>query len=135
MSAKYSIITIKHDKGKYFYVSVKDDSTGKYLSKKSVDVIAKKQGISRHITSKPGAIRIIEDALKNGLCGAASDQVIPTVESYLRSFWDYDNSLYIRMKNSGKKIRIHRDYVSKNLRNCELHVFPYLPKGIMTTES
>ncbi len=136
MSEKmYSLMSIKYSSGRYFYVATKDSSTGAYSSKKSVDAIAKKIGCFHHITSKPEAVSIVEKAMKKGILGEFAEQTAPmTVEKYLRDFWDYDNSLYIKMKNSGKKIRIHKNYVKANIRSLELHVFPYLPKRILVSQ-
>lgn len=133
VSEKYSILVIKKENGRFFYVRLKDSSTGKYQSMKSVDVLAKKLGNVQHITSRPMAIAVVEEALKTGLLGDGVAE-IPTVRDFLLGFWNFDTSPYVLMRNKGAKERIHRDYVDKSRRYCETLIIPRLPKGLLVTQ-
>lgn len=132
---RYTIYKRKKDNESFFYVMFVDEDTGKRTSAKSVEALRKALGDSErhHITKRAEAEQIVIRAISKGLDGNEKKQD-PLFADYLLTFWDYDNSPYVRKENLKNPDSIHRDYVSNRLSNVKLHVLPYLPKGLKCSQ-
>lgn len=110
---------------RFFYCNIVDELTGKKSTAKSVDIIAKSIGISRHITKKTEAYEIVQKAIESGI---VKDKVVEDISfiKYLNDFWDWDKSFYVRRENKKKANSIGKDYVYNCATCVRLHIKPYI---------
>ncbi len=131
----YSLYKKSRKNGVYWYVALRNSETGEYGNRQSVDNISRKLGDPiHHITKRPEAENVVQRAIALGLFerdGNAKD--IPFVD-YLRNFWDFDNSSYIRLENKLNPNSIGRDHAHTCLRALENHAIPILPKGLKCSQ-
>lgn len=112
--------------GSYWYVCYINPDTGEQENARSIDVLKEKlsMGSGYTVTDRDSAVIIASRALDAGLVfsqGAA----LPFNE-YCLSFWNYDTSEYISMRNKLKKDSIGREYCMNMLSNYRNHVEPFL---------
>ena len=110
--SEFYIYKRKKKRGSYWYVIFIDKKTGKEGSAKSIDVLKEELGLgyASRVERKSDAFRIALKALeeersnKNGML----------LSEYCMKFWDYDESEYIKMRNSRKEGSIGKEY-AKNM--------------------
>ena len=116
-----------------WYAWYRDPETGAKLdcNRMNVDTLNHRLygGLRSHITSKTEAYRIAQEALNRGkVFGYHHEQkkpVIPRLIEYVESYWDYDNSAYVKRKLvEGSKIT--RAYVKNMAQAFGKHCKPYL---------
>lgn len=119
----------------YWYVKFKDPETGCYNNRRSIDELSRKLGDSiHHITKKPEAESIVQRAIANGLNDSKASGQDPLFVDYLRRFWDFDTSPYIRTENKLNPNSIGRDHANTCLRMLENHAIKLLPNGLRCSQ-
>lgn len=119
----------------YWYVKFRDPETGKYCNRQSVDTLSKKLGDSiHHIIKKPEAEYVVQRAIAAGLNDRNGKEQDPLFVDYVRDFWDFDNSIYIKTENKLNPNSIGRDHARTCLRMFENHAIPFLPNGIKCSQ-
>ena len=134
-----------------YYVQFKDPVTNKYGNHVSVESLKKKLHEPDYdVTTENEAIRIIKTAIERGLTPLKEASDV-NVSDYLRSFWDFDKSTYIKLKNakSGKKMAITQNTAKRNDARIRQHIILddkndfdehgkrigyYLPNELMASE-
>lgn len=126
----------KNQQKYYWYVNFRDPETGKYQSyAKSVDSLAKRLGDSvHHVTKRPEAENIVQRAIAAGLYEKGSFDQDPLFVDYIREFWDFDNSQYIKTENKLNPNSIGRDHARTCLRMLENHAISLLPEGLRCSQ-
>ena len=125
----------KNQEKSYWYVKFRDPETGLYGSRQSVDVLSRKLGDNvHHITKRPEADNVVQRAIATGLYEKGSCEQDPLFVDYIRNFWDYDNSSYIRTENKLNPNSIGRDHARTCLGMLENHAIPLLPKGLKCSQ-
>ena len=116
--------------GKYYYVCYIDPETGKQGNAKSIDVLKEKLGLGDNetTTSRDDAVIIAHKALEAGLIFSSGSE--ECFSSYCLSFWDFDNSDYIKLRNLVSPNSIGREYAMNMLCNLKKHVLPFIPQSI-----
>lgn len=135
----YSLFTVKRknrgQKTSYWYVQFKDSETGEQLPQKSVDMLSRKLGDPvHHITKRPEAENVVQRAILYGLNVDGGHDQDTLFADYLRNFWDFDNSKYIKTENKLNPHSIGRDHASTCLHAIENHAIPLLPKGLKCSQ-
>ena len=116
--------------GKYYYVCYLDPETGKQGNAKSIDVLKEKLGLgdNESTTNRDDAVIIANKALEAGLIfNSGAEECFST---YCLSFWDYDNSEYIKLRNLVSPNSIGREYAMNMLCNFKKHVLPFIPHSL-----
>lgn len=149
-------ITKENAKGKKYKVKVIEFyESGEYTKRKRVrpNTLCKFLGEHPEIyTSKKDIERLTYMALEKGYSpfGEKSNDVDndPILSDYLLSFWDYDNSPYIKERNLLSSDTITRSSAKKNIQLIKSHIILsdsnkfkdgqrigyYLPEGLRATE-
>lgn len=128
---KFYIFKRTTKKGKrYWYVNYVNPETGAKNTVRSIDVLKEKLGLgyADSINNETDAIIIANKALEEGLIFERAGTVY--FVDYCKSFWDYENSDYIRMRNYIKPNSIGKEYCMNMLINFNKHVVPFIPKKI-----
>lgn len=137
---------------KKYYVEFKDPVTQKYGNHISVESLQKKLNLPNYdVTSKTEAETIVKLAIDKGLT-PIKEAFDVNLSDYLKSFWDYDNSTYIKLKNakSGKRTGVTQNTAKRNASRIRQHIILddemndfdkqgnrigyYLPKDLMASE-
>ena len=137
---------------KKYYVEFKDPATNEYGNHISVASLRKKLHLPDYeITSKAEAERIVMLAIDKGLT-PIKEVFDVNVSDYLKSFWDYENSTYIKLKNAkaGKRMGVTQYTAKRNASRILQHVVIddanndfdkkggrigyYLPEDLMASE-
>lgn len=137
---------------KKFYVEFKDPATQKYGNHISVESLQKKLGLPNYdVTTKNEAEAIVRLAIDKGLT-PIKEVFDVNVSEYLRSFWDYENSTYIKLKNAkaGKRTGVTQYSAKRNASRILQHIVIddanndfdkkgsrigyYLPEDLMASE-
>ena len=135
-----------------FYVEFKDPVTQKYGNHISVESLKKKLNLPGYkVTTKPEAEKIVKLAIDKGLT-PIKEVIDVNVSDYFKSFWDYDNSTYIKLKNAkaGKRTGVTQYTAKRNASRILQHIVIddanndfdrkgnrigyYLPKELMASE-
>ena len=135
-----------------FYVEFKDPVTQKYGNHISVESLKKKLNLPGYkVTAKPEAEKIVKLAIDKGLT-PIKEVIDVNVSDYFKSFWDYDNSTYIKLKNAkaGKRTGVTQYTAKRNASRILQHIVIddanndfdrkgnrigyYLPKELMASE-
>ena len=107
----------------YFYAWFRDPSNGAKLPKNRVEIDTLNHrlygGIRVHISSKAEAFQIAQQALDKGLVfnytQSKETSSTPRLVKFVESFWDYDNSPYVKRKIV-EGSRITKAYCKKMLQ-------------------
>lgn len=137
---------------KKYYVEFKDPVTQKYGNHISVESLQKKLNLPNYdVTSKTEAETIVKLAIDKGLT-PIKEVFDVNLSDYLKSFWDYDNSTYIKLKNakSGKRTGVTQNTAKRNASRIRQHIILddemndfdkqgnrigyYLPRELMASE-
>lgn len=112
--------------GSYWYVCYINPETGVQESAKSIDVLKEKLflGSGGSVCDRDTAVIIASKALDAGLVFSSAASV--SFNEYCLSFWNYDTSEYVGMRNRLKKNSIGREYCMNMLSNYRNHVMPFL---------
>lgn len=118
----------------YWYAYFPDPEDPKKVTTKSVEALRKMLKIRDRspITRKQEAIIITQRAIDAGLID--SDDSDPLFTDYVKEFWDFDNSKYIRRRNKKNPDSIGKDY-ALNLRGTFINNGePHLPKDLRLSQ-
>lgn len=121
--------------GVYFYVKFWSSKTNKFDSTYSIEKIKKNLNIEskKRTRNRPEAILLAEKALSRGLISLEKKQPLQFSE-YILSFWDYENSSYIKMKNIIKLGSIGPDYAQNMAGTFRKNLFPLVKEGLLLTD-
>lgn len=133
MQSKFSITTRKTKNGQTFIVRFRNNETGEYLTARSVDRIALELGIRHHITKKPEAYQICEEAIKAELDGNTPKRD-PYFIDYLKAFWTWETSPYVKRKLRKSENAISIGYVQNCYSNVIHHIESRLPKTLKCSQ-
>lgn len=127
---KFYIYQRQKKHGRYFYVCYIDPETGKQGNAKSIDVLKEKlgKGDNEATINRDDAVIIANKALEAGLIFNTGSEV--TFSSYCLSFWDFDNSSYIKLRNLVSPNSIGKEYAMNMLCNLKKHVLPFIPSSL-----
>lgn len=120
----------KKTKGSYWYVCYLDRDSGKQMSAKSIDVLNEKLNGRDYssVKRRDEAAIIAKRALDEGLIfSALSDK---NFISYCLEFWDWDNSEYIKKRNSAKKDSLGKEYCHNMRFFLKKHVEKHVPSDL-----
>ena len=101
--------------GVFFYSRFMNQKTKKYDTSFSIEKLKSLLGYetSKRTRSRGEAFRIALVAIDAGIIETAKKkEKAPELAKYVLSFWDYDNSEYIRMKNLVKPNSVGPDYAN-----------------------
>lgn len=133
MQSDFSIHTREKKNGKFFYVRFRNNETGEYMNAQSVDMLALKLGTRKHITKRPEAYKICEEAQEAGLDGNTSDKDTLFVD-YVKQFWDWDKSPYIKKELRKDPLAISKSYVMNVQGYFKNHAEKRLPANLKCSQ-
>ena len=118
----------KKKHGSYWYVCFIDPETGKQMNAKSIDCLKIQLGYPDGV-----AIRHRDDASRIAYKALEEDIVFNNFSNarfieYCQKFWDYDESPYVKMRNSIRPGSIGREYCINMLCNFNKHVRPMIDR-------
>lgn len=133
--APYTLCRIQHGERMYYYALFRDPATGKRTNKKSVEQLRKELGIfdTTPIKRRDEAIRICQKALDSGLI-FAKKQKSETIIDYLRTFYDWEKSEFIKRKNTLSPGSISPDYIATRKNLLENHILPLIDTNLLLSE-
>lgn len=116
-----------------YYARYYDKMLRRNVATKSVNILASELGYNVHRKiSEQNARAIAIKALDSGLVGLPSANI--RFDKYLRDFWTWDTSNYIKERNEASPNSIGRDHADNMLTCVEKHVIPILPDGIKLSQ-
>ena len=135
---RQSFFIMRHkDKGNRWYAHYLNPATGEYDVKRSIVKLYESMHHERKERfNRQDAYETAKQALSDGLIRFDRSYVVEVgnnkpetiyFNEFCLSFWDYDNSDYIRRKNRLKPNSISYTYASESLSKFRKHVRPYLP--------
>lgn len=138
---RQSFFIMRHkDKGNRWYAHYLNPATGEYDVKRSIVKLYESMHHERKERfNRQDAYETAKKALSDGLIRFDRTYVVEVgnkkpetiyFNEFCLSFWDYDNSDYIRRKNRLKPNSISYTYASESLSKFRKHVRPYLPDGL-----
>lgn len=131
----FTVFKRKRCTGKaYYYAQFRDPETGVRQNPISIEILKIKLGLfsATPVRSKYEAIRIAQKAFDSDMVLRVKEN--PLFQDYVKRFWDFDNSEYIKKRNRIKANSIGRAY-SMNLLNAFVkHVEKSLPKDLKIAE-
>ena len=103
--------------GSYWYVCYINPDTGEQENARSIDVLKEKlsMGSGYTVTDRDAAVIIASRALDAGLVFSHGASL--PFNEYCLSFWNYETSEYISMRNKLKKDSIGREYCMNMISN------------------
>lgn len=125
----------RHKKGgDYWYVCYLDRKTGKQLSAKSIDVLKERIGILdfKSVDSREEAEKIAVKALERDVIFKEKRKIY--FVDYVLSFWDFDTSEYITLRNNLNKGSIGKEYAYNMKKGFIKNVLPLLPSSLLLEE-
>ena len=123
--------------GVFFYSRFMNQKTKKYDTSFSIEKLKSLLGYetSKRTRSRGEAFRIALAAIDAGIIETAKKkEKSPELAKYVLSFWDYDNSEYIRMKNLVKPNSVGPDYANNMVGTFKKNLLPLIPNGLLLTE-
>ena len=123
--------------GVYFYVKYLNHASKKYDMNFSIEKLKLLLGkqVCKRTRNRPEATAIALEALEKGIVSTGRKKNTPLLfSSYILSFWDYENSEYIRMKNLVKANSIGPDYANNMAGTFKKNLLPLIPNGLLLTE-
>lgn len=129
--APYTLCRIHRGERIYYYALFRDPETGKRTNKKSVEMLRKDLGIIENtpIKRRDEAIRICQKALEQGLVFEKHQE--RTLVSYIRDFYTWEISEYVKRRNTLSPGSISIDYIGTRKSLLENHVLPRLDKNLL----
>lgn len=120
----------RKQKGTYWYVCYLERDSGKQMTAKSIDVLKEKLGLwgFHSVTRRDEAVIIAKKALDSGIV-FSNEANLPFID-YCLNFWDWDNSEYIKLRNTAKAGSIGKEYAHNMSFFLKKHVERFLPPGI-----
>ena len=123
--------------GVFFYVKYYNHDSKKYDMNFSIEKLKLLLGkqVCKRTRNRPEATAIALEALEKGIVTNGRKKNTPLLfSSYILSFWDYENSEYIRMKNLVKANSIGPDYANNMAGTFKKNLLPLIPNGLLLTE-
>ncbi|MDD3790884.1 MAG: site-specific integrase [Sphaerochaetaceae bacterium] len=134
-SMDYYLTKRKKTTRSYFYVNFTDpEDPRKVRLSTSVELLRRKYGdrSKMPVTREKEAYFIVERAISEGLINL--DREIIFFADFVKEFWDFDNSLYIRRRNQKSPNSIGKDYANLMFGNFVRHAIPHLPENLKINE-
>lgn len=132
------IVYKRHLKTGVFYYSKFMNQTSKQYDRNfSIEKLKKILGYDcqKRTRSRGEAFRIALSAIDAGIIeNSKKKEKTPGLVEYILSFWDYENSEYIRMKNLVKANSIGPDYASNMAGTFKKNLMPLIPDGLLITD-
>lgn len=132
--APFTLCRIHRGERVYYYALFRDPVTAKRTNKKSVETLRKALGIveTSPIKRRDEAIRICQKALEQGIVFEKHQE--QTLVSYLRDFYTWEVSEYVKRKNTLSVGSISIDYMGTRKNLLENHVFPLCDKNLLLSK-
>lgn len=123
--------------GVFFYSKFMNQTSKKYDRVFSIEKLKQIMGYDcrKRTRSRGEAFRIAIAAIDAGVITTSrKKEQAPELSKYILSFWDYENSEYIRMKNLVKANSIGPDYANNMAGTFKKNLLPLIPEGLLLTE-
>jgi integrase len=132
--APFTLCRIQRNERIYYYALFRDPVTGKRTNKKSVERLRTRLGIlsEQPIRRRDEAIRICQQALEAGLIFSRNTKI--GLKAYLRSFYTWDESEYVKRRNMLSAGSIGQDYIETRLNLLENHVLKEIQPNMLLSE-
>lgn len=129
--APFTVCRIRQRERIYFYALFRDPETGKRTNKMSVERLRTRLGIfsDKPISRRDEAIRICQQALERGLVFAREEKIV--LGDYLRSFYDWEESEYIKRRNMLSSGSIGKDYAVTRKNLIENHLVEHIKPNLL----
>ncbi len=133
-TAPFTLCRIQRGERSYFYVLFRDPETGKRTTKKSVETLRKEMGMQElsPIKRRDEAVRICQKALDEGFIFSKRHE--ETLVEYLRKFYTWDESEYVKRRNLLDPGSISPDYIANRKNLLENHVFGKLQANLLLSK-
>ncbi len=134
-SMNYYLTKRKKATRSYFYVNFTDPKDSrKVLLSTSVELLRRKYGDRSKIpvTRSKEAYLIVERSIAEGLININKE--ITFFNEYVKDFWDFEHSDYIRRRNLKSPNSIGKDYAQLMLSNFKNHAERHLPANLKIHE-
>lgn len=132
----YTLCRVVQTERNYWYVLFRDPTTGKRMTKKSVEKIRERLGepMGNPILHREEAIRICDLAIQKGIYGTTCVNEHYYLTNYLTNFYDWEKSEYIKRRITLDPTSISRDYMATRCNLMKKHVVPLLSPTLFLQE-
>lgn len=132
--APFTLCRIRQRERVYFYALFRDPESGKRTNKMSVERLRTRLGIfsDKPISRRDEAIRICQQALETGLVFSRDEKIL--LSEYLISFYDWDESEYIRRRNLLSVGSIGKDYAITRKNLIENHLLEHIKPNLLLSK-
>ncbi len=130
-SAPFTLCRITRSERIYWYALFRNPETGARTNKKSVEKIRKDLGIvsTSPIKRRDEAILICQKALDEGIIFGKKEPL--SLYSYLKRFYDWDNSPYVERRNLLDPGSISQDYIATRENLVSNHILPRIHTNLL----
>ena len=127
---RFSLYKRHRAKGVYYYVRFWNPEKKEYEPGLSIETLRSKLGDDsfRRIGTRSAAAAIAVRAYEEGL--TKKEKKSPNFVDYVLSFWDFDNSSYVKLKNKTKKESIGRDHCLNMLGTFKKNFLPHIDQSL-----
>ena len=131
---RFSLYKRHRAKGVYYYVRFWNPEKKEYEPGLSIETLRSKLGDDsfRRIGTRSAAAAIAVRAYEEGL--TKKEKKSPNFVDYVLSFWDFDNSSYVKLKNKTKKESIGRDHCLNMLGTFKKNFLPHIDQSLKLRE-
>jgi len=132
--APFTLCRIRQNERVYFYALFRDPESGKRTNKKSVERLRTQLGIfsEKPISRRDEAIRICQQALEAGLIFARDEKIL--LREYLIEFYTWDESEYIRRRNTLSPGSIGKDYAHTRRNLITNHLVEHIKPNLLLSK-
>ncbi|MBI9093344.1 MAG: tyrosine-type recombinase/integrase [Sphaerochaeta sp.] len=130
-SSPFTLCRITRSERTYWYALFRNPETGERTNKKSVEKIRKDLGIfsSVPIKRRDEAILICQKALDEGIIFGKKEPL--SFYSYLKRFFDWDESPYVQRRNLLDPGSISKDYIATRENLISNHILPRIHTNLL----
>ena len=130
-SSPFTLCRITRSERIYWYALFRNPDTGQRTNKKSVEKIRKDLGIisSVPIKRRDEAILICQKALDEGIIFGKREPL--SFYSYLKRFFDWDDSPYVQRRNLLDPGSISQDYIATRQNLISNHILPRIQTNLL----
>ncbi|MGB4406100.1 MAG: tyrosine-type recombinase/integrase [Sphaerochaeta sp.] len=130
-SAPFTLCRITQSERTYWYALFRNPETGERTNKKSVEKIRKDLGIvsSLPIKRRDEAILICQKALDKGIIFEKKEPL--SFYSYLKRFFDWEESPYVQRRNLLDPGSISKDYIATRENLITNHILPRIHTNLL----
>lgn len=131
---RFSLYKRHRAKGVYYYVRFWNPEKKCYDAGMSIETLRARLGDDgfRRIGTRSAAAAIAVRAYEEGL--TKKEKKSPRFTEYILSFWDFDNSSYVKLKNKTKKGSIGRDHCLNMLGTFKKNFLPRIDHDLKLNE-